>query len=251
MLVNSYEEKDYLKEMRDRVTFAFEDKPVFDKFLQLFADASLELQDAMRALMQDRSIDTAEGAQLDIIGNIVGQPRVLLAAEIMDYFGFNEVPTAQSFGDLNDPSAGGIWWDLNTNLAGDVELTDNQYRIFIKAKIMRDTTRATPEDIIEFIKFVFGAKVVQITSDGGAKQSLLIVGGNLSNFELTLLGYHYGKPTITYFLPKALGTEFAFGSVPGDNFFAYLGVPHADGYGTYDVDTGEVVGGGKYASVHG
>src|SRR5690625_1421803 len=137
-MMNEYERVNYLREMRDRATFAFEGKPVFDKLLQLFDIGVGELQSVFQALMQDRSIDTAVGKQLDIIGDIVGQPRVLLAAEVMDYFGFNEVPTAQSYGDLNDPSAGGIWRDLNVSAAGDVELTDNQYRIFIRAKIMRD-----------------------------------------------------------------------------------------------------------------
>ena len=31
-----FESRDYLQEMRDRVTMAFEDAPVFDKFLMLF-----------------------------------------------------------------------------------------------------------------------------------------------------------------------------------------------------------------------
>ena len=78
MAINDFSIVDYLEEGRSRVTEQFKDKNVFDKYLQLLLGGKIELQEVFRQLMQERSIDTATGAQLDIIGDIVGQPRELI-----------------------------------------------------------------------------------------------------------------------------------------------------------------------------
>lgn len=263
--------KDYLGEMRSRVTYAFEDSPVFDKYLQLLVGPSLEIQDVLRQLMQERSIDTAVGNQLDIIGNIVGQPRELIEADLIAYFGFVGAPGAMAFGDINRPSVGGYYWDYTKPQNGNILLGDEQYRIFIKAKILKNITRATPEDVIEFIKFVFGVEKVQITVDGGA-EALILVSDDIGDFERMLLthfteinGYR------SYFVPKTLGVGYNFGWFDRDRYFSFAGVPGGMGYGnliaapiTYDgtythngdVDYSGGFGGlqpgvgGRYASIY-
>lgn len=245
-----YKEEDYLKEMRDRTTFAFEQSVVFDKYLQLFNAGVDEIQAALKQLMQERSIDTAVGKQLDIIGDIVGQPRELVDSDFIPYFGFDGAFEAQSYGDLNDPKLGGYYWDYTQPLTGSVLLNDDQYRIFIKAKILKNITRATPEDVIHFISYVFGAKKVQITVDYGAEQALVLVSDDLNQFEIALLKYFVEKPFKSYFVPKSLGVGYVFGTTPTYDFFSYLGVPDGKGYGTYDTGTSTVIGGGKYASIY-
>lgn len=248
MALNKFEIKDYLKDLRSKVTFAFEDAPVFDKYLQLLVGPSIELQEVLRELMQERSIDTAVGVQLDIIGNIVGQPRELIDTAYIPYFGYEGAPEAQSYGDFNNPSLGGYYWDMEKSLTGNVLLNDDQYRIFIKAKILKNVTRATPEDVIKFIKFVFGATIVQITWDQDAEQALIMVSDDLTSFELALLKYFVEHRYKSYFVPKSLGIGYEYGSVPAVNPFSYAGVPGGLGFGTYD--SGTVTGGGKYASIN-
>lgn len=242
-----YDRVNYLQEMRDRVTFAFKDSPVFDKYLQLFAGGVEGIQTVLEQLMTRRSIDTAVGAQLDIIGDIVGQPRTLVNAENFPFFGFQFHPDAESYGDENDPAVGGYYWDETKPRAGNVTLTDSQYRLFIKAKIMKNTTNASPESVIQFIRFVFNAAIVQYNEEGGGKVHIL-VGATLSVFERSLLSYFLSNGEYnSHFLPKPLGVSYTFGVLPGDEYFGYLGAPGAEGYGTLVGD--DVVGGGVYASL--
>lgn len=248
--LNKFHKTPYLEEMRERVTFAFKNSRVFDKYLRLFNVEVEELQEALRQLMQDRSIDTAKGVQLDIIGDIVGQPRELVDSDLIPFFGFEGALEARSYGDLNDRSVGGFYWDINSPTTGNVLLNDDQYRIFIRAKIIKNFTRATPEDVINFIKFVFGAEIVQIATDEGARQALILVSDDLNTFEIALLRYFVEGEYKSYFVPKSLGVGYEFGTVPQEDFFSFSEVEGGLGYGTYDPLTDETIGGGKYASIY-
>lgn len=228
--INPFTMVDYLDQARERVTYAFKDSPVFDKYLQLLTSPQIELQEVYRQLLQERSIDTAYGAQLDIIGRIVGQDRVLLEADLIPYFGYIGALAPESYGHLEDPSVGGYWWDLNKPQAGNITLSDEQYRLFIKAKIMKNVTKATPEDVIKFIKFVFGIKNVYISIDEAA-HFRLFVSNDISLFQKVLLLYFTDGKFKSYFLPKTIGVNYDFGEFDPDGFFAYYGVPGAKGYG--------------------
>ena len=118
--------------------------------------------------MQERSLDTAVGAQLDLLGAIVGQGRMLVNVDIFEFFGFDAVPNSLGFGTLGDPSVGGIFYDANNPRFGNVELNDDLYRLLIKAKIAKNVTRATPEDIMRFANFVFSTEGSTIQDEGGA-----------------------------------------------------------------------------------
>jgi len=226
-----FEIKNYLEDLKSKETYAFEDAPVFNKFLELLCGPAEELQEVFRQLIQDRSIDTAYGVQLDIIGDIVGQPRELLNADLIPYFGFVGYPEAKGYGSVNNPSIGGFYWDITQPLAGNILLNDEQYRIFIRAKILKNITRATPEDVISFIKFVFDVNKVQITLDGGA-EALIMVSDDISQFELVLLRHFTEKNGFrSYFIPKTLGVGYLFGTFENERFFSFLGVPGGKGYG--------------------
>lgn len=268
MAIEEVQQVDYLQEAKDRLTSQFQDKEVVNLYLDLLIWQQYELQKVFTDLIQKRSIDTASGAALDIIGEIVGQPRELIDADLIEYFAFNGYPLAASYGDLNNSSVGGYYWDLNKSLAGNVLLSDEQYRLFIKAKIIKNTTTATPNEFLNFIKFVFNAPSSTIVAEGGGEFTI-IVGKELSSFEQTLLTYFSNKSGYnSYFLPKPVGVRINFGTYPETDFFAFQGVPGAKGYGTlidgsattfngdfsYDgsltYGTPQyVVGGGKWASL--
>lgn len=231
----------YLDVARSRVTEQFKYNPddqsgavIFDKYIQLLLGGKIELQEVFRQLMQERSIDTAVGAQLDIIGEIVGQPRELIDTALLTYFAYLGYPDAESYGDLNDSGLGGYYRGINEPLAGNTLLNDEQYRLFIKAKIIKNSTNATPNQLLDFIKFVFGSNQNQLTEEGDASYTLL-VGKELSTFEKTMLTYvSYSSGYPSRFVPKPIGVRVNYGTYVAGEAFAFQGVPRAKGYGDLD-----------------
>lgn len=243
--INPFLLYDYLLEARDRVTDQFKDKEVFDKYLQLLLFQNIKLQEVFRELMQERSIDTAVGKQLDLIGEIVGQPRELIDTALLQYFAFDGYPDAAPYGDLTDTSAGGYYYSFGSPLTGNTLLNDIQYRLFIRAKIIKNNTSITPDQLLEFISFVFGVGANSLIAEGGAEFTLL-VGKELSSFERTLLTYT--SDALGYsssFVPKPVGVRVNYGQFDQNNFFGFQGAPSAKGYGSL-LDT---TIGGKYATL--
>lgn len=248
---NPFNIEDYLAVARSRVTQQFmldsdeSGAQVFDKYLQLLLGGKIELQEVFRQLMQERSIDTAVGAQLDIIGEIVGQPRELIDTALLTFFAFDGYPDAKSYGDLNNPSVGGPYYDINNPLAGNTLLTDEQYRLFIKAKIIKNNTQATPNQFIEFMRFVFGVDLNLIVAEGDAEFTLMI-GDELTSFEKVLLNYtSYSSGYPSRFIPKPIGVRVNFGEFIAEDVFGFQGLPNAKGYG----DLNNLSVGGQYAQL--
>lgn len=266
--VNPFALELYLDVARSRVTeqFKTEDHPIFDSYLQLLLGGKIELQEVFRQLMQERSIDTAVGAQLDIIGEIVGQPREFIDTALLTYFAYLGYPDAESYGDLDDSSLGGFYRGVDDPLAGNTLLNDDQYRLFIKAKIIKNNTNATPNQLLEFLNFVFNSPHNQLVEEGDAAYTIL-VGKELSTFEkvlLTYISYSSGYPS--RFVPKPIGVRVNYGTYINGDAFAFQGVVGAKGYGdlttvattggygsSYGLSYGGVgtvvVGGGIYASL--
>lgn len=249
--INPFDIIDYLSVARSRATEQFklaEDgsgSVIFDKYLQLLINGKVELQEVFRQLMQERSIDTATGAQLDIIGDIVGQPRELIDTALLTFFAFLGYPDAQSYGDLNDVSLGGPYYDINNPLTGNTLLTDEQYRLFIKAKIIKNSTNATPDQFIQFMQFVFGVDINLVVAEGNAEFTLMM-GRLLNSFEQVLLTYvSYSSGYPSRFIPKPIGVRVNFGEFDANNYFGFQGAPNARGYG----DLSDLTLGGQYGQL--
>lgn len=237
ILVNPFEVKDYIEVAVERSTEQFKDKPVYRKFLELIMAPVNDIQEMYRRLMQERSLDTAYGAQLDLLGNLVGQPRTLLDADLASFFGFRGEITADSFGSFNDPSVGSVYWNGEQSRTGDIVLSDYLYRILIKAKIFKNITRATPEDMMRFCNFVFETVGSTVIDEGGAGFTMAI-GKVLTKQEVGLL--RWINTTVYYnstLLPKPVGVKINFANFNGDAVFAFQGVPNAKGFGTLEYST--------------
>lgn len=229
--ITPFVEVDYLDQARKRYTTQFTDKVVFDKYVQLLIYAQTELSSVFKDLMQLRSLDTAVGAQLDILGDIVGQSRLLLNADAYGFFGFIGVNNARTFGSVGDPQGGGLFYNLGDPKGGNILLDDDTYRLLIKAKIYKNSTASTPEEFIQVINLVFGTTTTQITELGNASINVLI-GRNLSTLERSLLTYV--DDSLGYdsrFIPKTVGVKVNYGSYDSNNFFGFSEVPGAKGFG--------------------
>jgi len=227
MALNEFEIRAYTDEARGLITEQFKEKPVFDKYLQLLTSGILDAQEVLRQLQQQRSIDTAVGAQLDVIGDIVGRPRGLVTSEVFSFFGFQGHSQADTFGSLTDATVGSPWYSLDgaTNISRPP--SDEEYRLILKSKIIKNRTLSRPEDVIAAYKFLFGASKVTITQTGPANVRIGI-GKILSNVERGLLFDLGGAGSL---LPKTVGVGYSYSEFAADRVFALDGFPDAVGVG--------------------
>lgn len=247
--LNEFEKSNHLKEMRDRVTLTFFERTVFDKYLKLIISATEEVQEVLRILMQERSIDNAVGKQLDIIGDIVGQPREIIDAEFVEWFGYNGWASSQPYGIEGRNDVGGTYWDGKADLFDSVILPDSEYRLFIKSKIVKNVTKATYEDMIVYLRYVFNATYVQITESfsGGEFSVTVAVAGNFTDFEAALLQNYTTQNFDKWFFPKPLGIGINF-TIASPVPFIYAPDITGNGKGYSDID-GSVPGGAYSGSV--
>lgn len=232
MAIPDYLDVDYLDVARGQVTEQFRSKVVFDKYLDLLIHQQYAISQVFKDLLQKRSIDEATGAQLDIIGEIVGQPRELINADQFDWFGFEGALKAGSFGDVDSPRIGARFWDINTAQGGNIILDDETYRLFIKAKIIKNTTSVTPEEFIAFVNYVFGTEQTYITE--GIAEFTVYFGRQLTTLETVLLNYiSYSQGYPSRFIPKPVGVRINFGIYQENNYFGFQGAPGALGFGEF------------------
>lgn len=227
MAVNPFDVVPFVDEARGRITEQFKDKPVLDKYIRLMIGEWDEMQGVVKDLQQLRSIDTAVGAQLDIIGDIVGRPRGLVTAELFTYFGFQGAALAGSYASLTDPTVGAPWYSLNAPTGVSREPSDEEYRIILKAKIIKNRTMARPEDVIAAYQFLFSAGQVTIDEYAPAKVRIGI-GKILSNVERGLLFDLGGAGTL---LPKTVGVNYTYSEFQTGRVFATEGFPGGTGVG--------------------
>ncbi len=231
MLVEFIEE-DFLAQAKGRITEQFKNKDVFNRYVELLISQQTQLQQVFKDLIQKRSIDEATGDQLDIIGEIVGQPRELISVDLFAFFGFQGALNSDSFGDFGNPATGSKFYDFGTPLGGNVLLDDETYRLFIKAKILKNTTASTPEQLISFINFLFGTTTTYLAE--GDASYIVLFGRELTTFEQVLLNYvstSQGYPS--RLIPKTVGVRINFGYFFEEEFFGFQGTPNVLGFGEF------------------
>lgn len=234
--LNPFVSEEFLNVARSRVTEQFKNKRVYDKYLQLLLSGKVELQSVIKDTMQLRSLDTAVGAQLDVIGEIVGRPRGLVTSDIFYYFGFEGAPQGESFSSTTDPTVGGQWYSLDAPVGISREPSDEEYRLILKAKIIKNRTLARPEDVISAYKFLFGTSQVTIEELAPAEVRIGI-GKILTNVERGLLFDLGGAGQL---LPKPVGVSYSYTEFQAGRVFATEGFP--GGQGTGDLNDPSVGG---------
>lgn len=195
------------------------------------------LEQVFYDLLEKRWIETAEGAQLDILGAIVGQSREFIDAEIFEYFGFFDNVQAQSLGSVSDASLGGRFKFIDEVTTGIRQLNDDEYRPFIRGRIARNGSSSTPEDIIAQIRYIFDSPLVLFV-DGDTFYEVNI-GRKLSLNEKAIL-------SSTNIIPKTTGVSVGYVTeFDSDDFFGFQGVPNSLGLGS--INNSEL--GGKFGNL--
>ena len=171
--MGSITEVDYLAQARSRYTQQFKNKPIFDAHIKIFILEITEIQDMLQDLIGLRSLETAVGSQLDMIGAIVGQPRVLVDFSLFPFFGFNGASEAQTFGSLYDSSLGGTWKSISDAEGASFEVDDDTYRFIIKARIVANISNTTPQGVIDAVNYIVGRDDSTIQEMGNAHLKII------------------------------------------------------------------------------
>jgi len=148
---------DSLGRMVSRTLLQFRNSPVFQGVLAAFAKEVQALLDATRDVMRYRTAAEAQGVNLEAIGRIVGQGRVLF-----DYNSIAWFAPDSGLQKIDQTPA----WVSNAPLSGDVEVNDTIYRQLIEGKVYRNfcSSGSVPE-IQDVVKKTFGIDVSFIRTD--------------------------------------------------------------------------------------
>jgi hypothetical protein len=166
--LNPVQARDYTTEAKGLVTQQFKLAEVFNKYVQVMVDNKTELLEVIDNLMQDRSLETAVGAQLDIIGRIVGQERQVLGLTITEYFGFDTALGSETYGTLDDSTVGGFWRSLSDPEFENQDLDDNEYRLIIKMRIIRNSSNGNIDSFLQAAEILYNVNTLTYTESGGA-----------------------------------------------------------------------------------
>lgn len=96
------------------------------------------------------NIDTASGYALDLVGRHVGISREQQNLILKDFFAFTQTEKKQGFNK-------GEFYRLGNSLKGSFYLNDSDYRLLIKAKIIKNYQTGTLENIYKSLEFLLGA----------------------------------------------------------------------------------------------
>ncbi len=216
----------------NRLAYQFSDSEKFKGFLTAFLQEYEELNISGLQLLNERYLDTAIGVQLDGIGEIVGLPRPKRDVDVAGVFGFLDDPTALGFGDLNDVTLGGNWWD---GISPAVPIGDDLYRLLLRAKIIKNQTAMTVDDTLRLISFTFGGVLVQYSVPMFLTPKYYI-NKILTPFEESLI------PD----LPILIGlVDVVYQTNPETDAFGFDGDPTAIGFG----DATDPLIGGNFAKL--
>jgi hypothetical protein len=144
--------------------------PNFIKYLSAFTLEQEEVQVALQETISDRYYDVAVGAQLDVIGELVGCERVLRGIQIAGNFGYYEVDAALGMGKDSDASVGGVLRSDSDDEVQDITLPDPLFRNWIDARIIKNRTVCNVEDTIAFYRLLLDTPtlMVEITQEAPA-----------------------------------------------------------------------------------
>jgi Protein of unknown function (DUF2612) len=223
-----------------RVALQYQNSPRFLGWLTALLTPFNELESVLQVLSQQFDIDLAEGVNLDVIGDIVGAPRLVPKAIPLKFFGFLSQPGALTFGEEGQPSIGGRWReDAEVDTATSV-LSDPEYRLLIKARIVKNHSRGTGEDVLRGLSFLFDVQGVTVpvgVTDSGGMAFQISVGRLLSYTEQILI-------STLDILPRPAGARISHRvAYDATNYFGFADQLGALTFG----EEGSATAGGQFA----
>ncbi|MBD8242478.1 DUF2612 domain-containing protein [Pantoea agglomerans] len=119
-------------------------------------------------------LEHAGGVNLDIIGKITGQDRVLNGAVAREFFAFKGYQQTQGF---QVSSAGGSpWYRHGDTTSASATLTDMEMRVLTKARCIRNFSACTLDDLERACELLFGADRYQVDVIGACHWQITTTG---------------------------------------------------------------------------
>jgi hypothetical protein len=160
-------------------------RPNFRAMVALVGGAYGEIYDLIQSMPVLFDIDNAFGAQLDVIGQWVGRPRVVEQIVDVPFFGFQDDAAAQPFGELINVNIGARFYEQGEVFTSSSVLGDPEYRTILKAKIVRNQWDGSIAGLEAALQYVFGAECAVV--DTGTLSLQITVGRPITAIEKTLL----------------------------------------------------------------
>lgn len=142
----------------DRIYAQYRDKPKAVSWYEIAKRLGGDIAAAAEAVRNSYDIDNAVGDQLDVIGRIVVASRSFVGAEPMNP-GFFDIDDGSEFGD-DDAMFSALTIDQ------DGQLSNELYRLVIKAKIIKNNGDATIDNILYGMNFLLPNAITLRVTDG-------------------------------------------------------------------------------------
>jgi len=158
----------------DRIYAQYRNKPKTIAWYAITRELADEIDTAAQAVRRMYDIDNNVGEQLNIIGRIVVASRNFLASTPLTVSQFGDVDA--EFGDLD-----AVFSALS--IGTDSQMSDEFFRLVIRAKIVKNNSDATIESILNGVTFLIpGADVVRVI-DGEDMSFAIEFRGNITDLE--------------------------------------------------------------------
>lgn len=175
---------------RSRVATQYTESQKFLAYIRALLASSAELEAVLQKVAEQSDIDIAEGVNLDVIGEIVGVSRIIPASVQLAFFGFQDNVAALNFGEEGAQGVGGRFYDEGEPSLATSVLNDPEYRMLIRAKIVKNHAVGTNEDVITGLAYLFGGgnMAIQVAvEDIGNMAIQVAVGRPLTYLEKVLI----------------------------------------------------------------
>lgn len=158
-----------------RIYAQYQNKPKAMDWFAIARKLGGSLEAAAQAVRKSYDIDSSEGEQLNVIGRIVVAPRSFVGATPMNP-GLFDLTDGDEFGD-----DGAMFSSLTIDQDG--QLSDELYRLVIRAKIVKNNGDATIENILDGMNFLLPQAEVLRVTDGEDMSFSIEFYGQITNLE--------------------------------------------------------------------
>ncbi|MBJ2182257.1 DUF2612 domain-containing protein [Pseudomonas veronii] len=159
----------------DRIYAQYRDKPKAVAWYAIAKRLGGSIEDAAEAVRKSYDIDNSFDEQLNVIGRIVVAPHSFVGAFPMNP-GLFDLTDGDEFGD-----DGAMFSALTIDQDG--QLSDDLYRLVIKAKIVKNNGDATIENILDGMNFLLPTADVLRVTDGEDMSFSIEFYGQITDLE--------------------------------------------------------------------
>lgn len=167
------------------ITGEHADKPKFTAMVAEVCNGIGDITACLDGMSAAFDLDSAMGAQLDIVGLWIGVSRIVPSVLTVQYFGFSDNTNALGFGEVSNPSAGGAFYEQGESFSTSTSLPDSQYRQLIYAQILENQSDGTAGNLVRAAQALTNAPVT--ITDGGTYAITLHVGAPISQLAQAII----------------------------------------------------------------